>query len=97
MEIPFPAHLSNSKKGGTSKNGASGTAHPLHGWTPRKVTAEQVHGAMSGSVNPFTKQPVSPMYKKIMESRKKLPVYGYLKEFYRIVSVSKFEHPHGTL
>jgi pre-mRNA-splicing factor ATP-dependent RNA helicase DHX15/PRP43 len=41
---------------------------------------------MGGDVNPFTKQPASSTYKKIMEARKKLPVYGHMDEFYRIVS-----------
>jgi pre-mRNA-splicing factor ATP-dependent RNA helicase DHX15/PRP43 len=86
MENPYLAHLSNSTKGGTPKGGVSGAVHPLHGWTPRKVTAEQVRRAIDGDVNPFTKQPVSATYKKILETRKKLPVYGYMDEFYRIVS-----------
>ena len=91
MENPYLAHVSNNKKGGTSKDGVSGAVHPLHGWTPRKVTAGQVRRAMDGSVNPFTKHPVSDMYKKIMESRKKLPIYGHMQEFYRIVSASEFK------
>jgi len=77
MENPYLAHRT------VSENGA---VHPLHGWTPRKVTAEQVRKAMDGNVNPFTKQPVSATYKKIMEARRKLPVYGYMHEFYNIVS-----------
>jgi len=88
MENPYLAHLSNNKKGSSIKDGVSGTLHPLHGWTPRKVTAEQVRKAMDGDVNPFTKQPVSATYKKIMEARKKLPVYGHMREFYEIVSAS---------
>jgi pre-mRNA-splicing factor ATP-dependent RNA helicase DHX15/PRP43 len=59
--------------------------HPLHGWIPRKVTASQVTEVMDGDVNPFTKKPLSPAYKKILEARKKLPVYGYMDEFYKIV------------
>jgi pre-mRNA-splicing factor ATP-dependent RNA helicase DHX15/PRP43 len=82
MENPYLAHLSDRKKGAASENGV----HPLHGWTPRKVRAEQVRRAMDGDVNPFTKRPVSATYKKIMEARKKLPVYGHMDEFYEIVS-----------
>jgi pre-mRNA-splicing factor ATP-dependent RNA helicase DHX15/PRP43 len=85
---PYLAHLSNNRTGEKFKDGVSGVVHPLHGWTPRKVTAEQVRKAIDGDVNPFTKQPVSATYKKIMETRKKLPVYGYMEEFYRIVSAS---------
>ena len=73
--------------------GVSGAVRPLHGWSPRKVTAEQVRKAMDGDVNPFTKQPVSAQYKKIMEARKKLPVYGYMAEFYSMVSASEFRCP----
>ena len=88
IENPYLAHLSNNKKGGKRKGGVNSAVYPLHGWTPRKVTAEQVRKAMDGDVNPFTKQPASATYKKIMQTRKKLPVYGYMDEFYRIVSAS---------
>jgi len=88
MENPYLAHLSNRKKDGISKDGVSSARHPFHGWTPRKVTGEQVRKAMDGDVNPFTKKPVSATYKQIMEVRKKLPVYGYMREFYGIVSAS---------
>jgi pre-mRNA-splicing factor ATP-dependent RNA helicase DHX15/PRP43 len=59
--------------------------HPLHGWIPRNVTASQVTEVMDGDVNPFTKKPLSPAYKEILAARKKLPVYGYMDEFYKIV------------
>ena len=36
--------------------------------------------------NPFTKQPHSAQYKKILESRKKLPVFAQMEEFYKMVS-----------
>ena len=91
MEYPNLAHLSNSKKGGTSKDGVNGAVHSLRGWAPRKATAEHVRRAMNSDVNPFTKQPVSAQYKKIMEVRRKLPVYEYMDEFYKIVSESDYE------
>jgi len=91
MEIPYLARIFHTKNGGTPKNDVSGAVHPLRGWTPRKVTPEHVRRAMNGNVNPFTQQPVSATYKKIMESRKKLPVYGYMQAFYTIVSASEFE------
>jgi hypothetical protein len=37
-------------------------------------------------VNPFTKQAHSPGYKRILEARKKLPVYAQMREFYEMVS-----------
>ena len=83
MENPYLAHRATSMKG---VSGVSGAIHPLHGWSPRKVTAEQVRKVMDDDVNPFTKQPVSSQYKNIMEARKNLPVYGYMDEFYKIVS-----------
>ncbi|KAI9059382.1 hypothetical protein FKP32DRAFT_1140535 [Trametes sanguinea] len=64
---------------------ASGKDDPLSGWRSRKVTTAQVLKAMQGDVNPFTKRPHSPQYKKILEARKKLPVFaqmeGFLKTF----------------
>ena len=38
-------------------------------------------------MNPFNKQPHTAQYKKILETRKKLPVYGQMSEFYEMVSV----------
>jgi pre-mRNA-splicing factor ATP-dependent RNA helicase DHX15/PRP43 len=86
MENPYLAHLSDSKERAASDHGITRAVHPLHGWTPRKVRAEQVRRAMDGDVNPFTKRPVSSTYKKMMEARKELPVYRYMDEFYKIVS-----------
>ena len=39
-----------------------------------------------GDVNPFTKLPHSAQYKKILEARKKLPVFTQMDEFLKIVS-----------
>lgn len=93
MDNPYLALLSDHKKRGTSKDVPSGAVHPFHGWTPRKVKAEQVRRAMDGDVNPFTQKPVSATYRKIMESRKRLPVYGYMQTFYTTVSATEFECP----
>ena len=82
MQNPYLAHRA------IPMNGVSDAVHPLHGWGPRKVTAEQVRKAMDGDVNPFTKQPVSAQYKKILETRRRLPVYGNMDEFYKMVSAS---------
>ncbi|KAF8885548.1 P-loop containing nucleoside triphosphate hydrolase protein [Gymnopilus junonius] len=41
---------------------------------------------MNGDVNPFTKLPHSGQYKKILEARKKLPVYAQMDEFLKIFS-----------
>jgi len=39
-----------------------------------------------GKENPFTRLPHSPQYYKILDARKKLPVYTQMDEFYKIVS-----------
>lgn len=39
-----------------------------------------------GDVNPFTLQPHSTEYKKILEARKRLPVFSQMDEFMKIVS-----------
>ncbi len=69
---------------------------------PRRVTAKQVRGAIvrgditlhivfltplqDGKENPFTRLPRSDQYYKILEARKKLPVYGQMDGFYKLVS-----------
>lgn len=40
----------------------------------------------NGDINPFTKQPHSANYKKILEARKKLPVYAQMSQFLDMVS-----------
>jgi len=78
------------------------TKHPLFGFMPRNVTGKQVQGAIvrsafslrfmfltslqEGDENPFTRLPHSPQYFKILEARKKLPVFAQMAEFYEMVS-----------
>ena len=59
---------------------------PLLGFLPRNVGAKQVTKAMEGEVNPFTKKPHTPQYKKILESRKRLPMFAQMPMFYDMVS-----------
>ncbi|KAG2112206.1 P-loop containing nucleoside triphosphate hydrolase protein, partial [Suillus discolor] len=54
------------------------------GYLPREVTADQVHLALEHDINPFTNQPHTAQYKKILESRKTLPVFAHMAEFYKI-------------
>lgn len=49
-------------------------------------TKNSLTSLKEGDVNPFTKKPHSATYKKILEARKKLPVYAQMKEFYEMVS-----------
>ena len=44
------------------------------------------HCEQEHDTNPFTKQPHSSQYKKILEGRKKLPVFAQMVEFYKMVS-----------
>ncbi|KAH9986863.1 P-loop containing nucleoside triphosphate hydrolase protein [Russula vinacea] len=60
------------------------TRHPLYGFVPRMVTAKQVQSAIDGNENPFTRLPHSPQYLKILEARKKLPVFAQMEEFYEM-------------
>ncbi|PPQ81540.1 hypothetical protein CVT25_013425, partial [Psilocybe cyanescens] len=87
---PYLAHLPPSQRGvGTGSNLTE--KEPLYGFLPRKVNGAQVRKAMAliflgqdGDVNPFTKQPLSGQYKKILETRKKLPVFAQMDEFLKI-------------
>lgn len=53
---------------------------------PRRVKGEQVRSALEHDLNPFTKLPHSAQYKKILEARRKLPVYGQMDDFFKIFS-----------
>ncbi|KAH9167219.1 P-loop containing nucleoside triphosphate hydrolase protein [Lactarius sanguifluus] len=63
---------------------AGSNIHPLFGFLPRNVTAKQVQGVVEGNENPFTRLPHSPQYRKILEARKKLPVFAQMDEFYKM-------------
>ncbi|KAJ8094491.1 hypothetical protein PM082_010925 [Marasmius tenuissimus] len=76
---PYLAHRQKSKKG--AENATSSSSEPLLGFLPRKVKGEQVRKAMEHDTNPFTKMTHTAQYKKILESRKKLPVFAQMDEF----------------
>ncbi|KXN81059.1 putative pre-mRNA-splicing factor ATP-dependent RNA helicase prp43 [Leucoagaricus sp. SymC.cos] len=54
---------------------------PLHGFIPRHVKGNTVRKALDHDLNAFTKVPHTPQYKKILETRKKLPVFEQMDEF----------------
>ncbi|KAF8335376.1 P-loop containing nucleoside triphosphate hydrolase protein [Cantharellus anzutake] len=58
---------------------------PLEGLVPRYVTVKQVGNILHGNTNPFTKLPYSSKYKRILESRKKLPIFTKINEFYDLL------------
>jgi pre-mRNA-splicing factor ATP-dependent RNA helicase DHX15/PRP43 len=68
------------------------TAKQVSGVIVRDVfTPVHVHFTTSllfqeGNENPFTRLPHSSQYHKILETRKKLPVYAQMDEFYQMVS-----------
>ncbi|KAG6840945.1 DEAH-box ATP-dependent RNA helicase prp43 [Blastosporella zonata] len=83
---PYLAHRAPSERGvGPSGSNVAGK-EPLFGFMPRKVKGEQARKAMEQDINPFTKQPHSAQYKKILEARKKLPVYAKMDEFFQMFS-----------
>ncbi|KAH7919672.1 P-loop containing nucleoside triphosphate hydrolase protein [Leucogyrophana mollusca] len=89
-ENPYLAHLPPSERGVSSgaRNGSANPAakEPLYGFMPRKVNGNQVRKALEHETNPFTKLPHTPQYRKILEARKKLPVYAQMDEFYKMFS-----------
>ncbi|THH27268.1 hypothetical protein EUX98_g6929 [Antrodiella citrinella] len=70
---------------------------PFYGFMPRKVKAEAAQKVLDGDTNPFTKRPYTVQYRKILEARKKLPVYARMKEFFDMVSTfSKLIYMRGV-
>ncbi|KAF8699654.1 P-loop containing nucleoside triphosphate hydrolase protein, partial [Rhizoctonia solani] len=63
---------------------ADGYEDPFDGCIPRKVKADKAKEILNGQYNPFTRQLYSEKYKKILEGRKKLPVFAQMEEFYKI-------------
>lgn len=92
VENPYLAHRQTNGGGGAaaaiSSNGNGSSSHPLEGLVPRSVTLDQARKIMDGDVNPFKGDgksvPFSPAYKKILEGRKKLPVYDKMADFYEV-------------
>ncbi|KAG6860462.1 DEAH-box ATP-dependent RNA helicase prp43 [Termitomyces sp. Mi166 len=83
---PYLAHLPPSERGVGPSGSNPASKEPLFGFMPRKVKGDQVRKAMEHDINPFTKQPLSGQYKKILEARKKLPVYAKMDEFFQMFS-----------
>ncbi|KAG8699788.1 DEAH-box ATP-dependent RNA helicase prp43 [Ceratobasidium sp. 423] len=79
-ENSYLAHLK------TAPPKAEGYEDPFDGCIPRKVSADKAKGILNGQYNPFTRQLYSDKYKKILEGRRKLPVFAQMamEEFYKI-------------
>jgi hypothetical protein len=100
---PYLAQNYAKGKGSTNTSYGS-DQEPMFGFVPRMVTGTQARKAMVSQsinkvdvfltttkeheLNPFTKKPLSSQYKKILEGRKKLPVYAKMDEFFEIVCPS---------
>ncbi|KIK95356.1 hypothetical protein PAXRUDRAFT_778394 [Paxillus rubicundulus Ve08.2h10] len=82
-ENPYLAH-STPKPSAPNSNPKGAENEPLFGFLPRKVTGNQVRKALEHDLNPFTKLPHTPQYKKILDARRKLPVYTQMDEFYKM-------------
>ncbi|KAF8344416.1 P-loop containing nucleoside triphosphate hydrolase protein [Amanita rubescens] len=70
----------------TSSKVDPSTKEPLYGFLPRKVKGEQVRKALEHDINPFTKQPHTSQYRNILETRRKLPVFTQMDDFYKMFS-----------
>ncbi|KAJ6596796.1 P-loop containing nucleoside triphosphate hydrolase protein [Mycena vulgaris] len=84
---PYLAHHHPTQRGAGpsgSNSTAVGVKEPLYGFLPRKVNGDQVRKALEHDVNPFTKQPHSAQYRKILEARKKLPVFAQMDDFFKM-------------
>ena len=55
-------------------------------WSSCTLVLLIVISLQEGNENPFTRLPHSSQYHKILEARKKLPVFTQMDEFYKIVS-----------
>ncbi|KAF8840453.1 P-loop containing nucleoside triphosphate hydrolase protein [Paxillus ammoniavirescens] len=89
-ENPYLAHLTPDQRGIRSaapNNTPKGAENePLFGFLPRKVTGAHVRKALEHDLNPFTKLPHTPQYKKILDARRKLPVYAQMDDFTGILT-----------
>ncbi|KAG8740963.1 DEAH-box ATP-dependent RNA helicase prp43, partial [Ceratobasidium sp. 414] len=81
-ENPYLAHLKTNSKNGSYTD-------PFNGCIPRKVDAAKAKEILGGDTNPFTKQPHSGRYKKLLEGRRKLPVFAQMEEFYKIFNANQ--------
>ncbi|KAG1885069.1 P-loop containing nucleoside triphosphate hydrolase protein [Suillus subluteus] len=59
----------------------STSASRSFGYLPREATADQVHLTLEHDINPFTNQPYTAQYRKILEGRKTLPVFAHMARF----------------
>ncbi|KAJ2932282.1 hypothetical protein H1R20_g4806, partial [Candolleomyces eurysporus] len=83
-ELPDLGRLSITESLSAAELDIIKTKEPLYGLIPNKVPGSRVRLALERDVNPFTKKPYTVQYKKILETRKKLPVYAEMDQFLNI-------------
>ncbi|KAG9316237.1 P-loop containing nucleoside triphosphate hydrolase protein [Chiua virens] len=88
-ENPYLAHLPPIQRGMGSGVPKGAENEPLFGFLPRKVSANQIRKALEHEMNPFTKVPHTSQYKKILEARRKLPVYAQMDEFLKMFNANQ--------
>ncbi|KAI6008788.1 P-loop containing nucleoside triphosphate hydrolase protein [Pisolithus orientalis] len=73
-----------SRRTRTNRSPMLAAKEPLFGFVPRMATGNQVRKALEHEANPFTKALHTPQYRKILETRKKLPVYSQMDRFLKM-------------
>ncbi|KIY43193.1 hypothetical protein FISHEDRAFT_31469, partial [Fistulina hepatica ATCC 64428] len=76
-------YLAHQRPKGSSKSTAAQN-EPFFGFLPRHVTGEQARKALDHDINPFTKRPHTAQYKKILATRRNLPVYNQMDSFFEM-------------
>ncbi|KAF8124649.1 P-loop containing nucleoside triphosphate hydrolase protein [Mycena galopus ATCC 62051] len=85
QDNPYFAHRHPTQRDtGSSRSKSLGVKEPLYGFLPRNVNGDQVRRALEHEINPFTEEPHSAQYKKILDVRNKLSVYTQMDDFYKM-------------
>lgn len=72
---PYLAHMKQEDENGGYDSSAIPKGSPLHKFTRRETTAKQASKAEDSDENPFTGEPHSQQYFKILDGRRNLPVH----------------------
>lgn len=78
---PYLAHMKQEDENGGYDSSAIPKGSPLHKFTRRETTAKQASKAEDSDENPFTGEPHSQQYFKILDGRRNLPVHKQRQEF----------------
>ena len=78
---PYLAHLNTDARQNGAGSGKLAQGSAFHDFTRRATTAKQAAKAEDGDNNPFTGEPHSAQYFKILKGRRDLPVHKQRQEF----------------